>query len=114
MPRRVMSRGASLVMSFPLKWMLPLSGLRYPVIMLMKVVLPAPLVPMRPTTESASMAAFTALAAVTAPKRFSRFFASSITAISGRLRRGGGHLRRGAPAEQRPQAFGQEYDHEQQ
>src|SRR5438477_7177902 len=36
--------------------------------MLMKVVLPAPLVPIRPTTESFSIAALTSAAAVTAPK----------------------------------------------
>src|ERR1043165_10183545 len=36
--------------------------------MLMKVVLPAPLVPIRPTTESFSIAALTSVAAVTAPK----------------------------------------------
>src|SRR5580765_1015805 len=36
--------------------------------MLTKVVLPAPLVPIRPTTESFSIAAQTSAAAVTAPK----------------------------------------------
>src|SRR5260221_5844056 len=36
--------------------------------MLMKVVLPAPLVPIRPTTESFSIAALTSAAAVTVPK----------------------------------------------
>src|SRR4051812_14064923 len=72
--------------------------------MLIKVVLPAPLVPMRPTTESASMAAFTPPAAVTAPKRFSRFLASRIAAISGRP----------SPLEERPQPLGYEYDHQQE
>src|SRR4051812_27266743 len=36
--------------------------------MLIKVVLPAPLVPIRPTTESFSIAALTSAAAVMAPK----------------------------------------------
>src|SRR6266403_1194273 len=68
--------------------------------MLMKVVLPAPLVPIRPTTESLSMAALMSLAAVTAPKFLLRPCASRIAAISGRL----------APPEQRPQAVRQEHD----
>src|SRR4051812_30088719 len=72
--------------------------------MLINVVLPAPFVPIRPTTESASMAAFTLLAAVTAPKRFSRLRASRITPMSGRL----------ATLEEGPQALGHEHDHEQQ
>src|SRR5687768_6275135 len=46
--------------------------------MLMKVVLPAPLVPIRPTTESFWIAALTAFAAVTAPKRFVNPWASSM------------------------------------
>src|SRR3954470_17212240 len=54
--------------------------------MLMKVVLPAPLVPMRPTTESFSIAASMAFAAVTAPNLLQRFFASRITGISGKNR----------------------------
>ncbi len=41
-PRRVISRGSFCVMSWPSKNTLPLSGLRKPVQMLMKVVLPAP------------------------------------------------------------------------
>src|ERR1035437_764130 len=72
--------------------------------MLMNVVLPAPLVPIRPTTESCSIAALTFIAAVTAPKRLFRSRASSTTAISGRL----------APAEQRPEPLGQEHDHQKQ
>src|SRR4051812_42834716 len=72
--------------------------------MLMNVVLPAPFVPMRPTTESASIAALTPPAAVTAPKRFSKPRASRITPISG-----------GLPAiEQRPDAFRQEHDYQQE
>src|SRR3982751_6294622 len=61
--------------------------------MLMKVVLPAPLVPMRPTTESLSIAALTSLAAVTAPKRLERPRASRMT---------------GMASKDRPQAFRQE------
>src|ERR1035438_10011178 len=72
--------------------------------MLMKVVLPAPLVPIRPTIESCSIAALTSVAAVTAPKRLFSLRASRTSAISGRL----------APAEQRPQPLGQEHDHQQQ
>src|SRR5882724_12478725 len=84
--------------------MLPESGLRYPVIMLMKVVLPAPLVPIRPTTESRSIAAVTPCAAVTAPKHLFSPCASRIAAISGGL----------APDEERPQALRQKHDGEQQ
>src|SRR6185436_18908292 len=62
--------------------MLPRSGLRYPVTMLMKVVLPAPLVPIRPTTESFSMAALTSFAAVTAPKLLVSPCASRMTDIT--------------------------------
>src|SRR5215212_1735819 len=76
--------------------------------MLMNVVLPAPFVPMSPTTESASIAALTSFAAVTAPKRFWRFRASRITATSG------GHAVAVALPEQGPQAFGQENDHQQE
>src|SRR2546422_4755712 len=72
--------------------------------MLMKVVLPAPLVPIKPTTESLSMAALMSLAAVTAPKFLFRPCASRIAAISSHL----------APAEQRPQAVRQEHDNHQQ
>src|ERR1041384_1030908 len=50
--------------------------------MLMKVVLPAPLVPISPTTESLSMAALTSFAAVTAPKVFVRLRASRMTDIT--------------------------------
>src|SRR5712692_7712027 len=84
--------------------MLPESGLRYPVIMLMKVVFPAPLVPINPTTESASIAALISAAAVTAPKLLFTPRASRMTAMSAGP----------APREQRPQALRQENDHEQQ
>src|SRR5918995_7010891 len=66
--------------------------------MLMKVVLPAPLVPIRPTTASFSIAALTSLAAVTAPKDLFKPLASRMTDIF---------------SEQRPQALGQEYDDQQ-
>src|SRR5436309_14979842 len=72
--------------------------------MLMKVVLPAPLVPIRPPTESLSMAGLMSLAAVTAPKFLFRPCASRIAAISSQL----------APAAQRPQAVRQEHDNHQQ
>src|SRR4029077_17482737 len=83
--------------------MLPESGLRYPVIMLMKVVLPAPLVPISPTTESFSIAALMSFAALTAPKFLCRPCASKIAATSGCP----------APPEQRPQAVRQEHNHRQ-
>src|SRR5947207_14784404 len=67
--------------------------------MLMKVVLPAPLVPIRPTTESFSMAAFTSAAAVTAPKLLHSPRASRMT---------------GMALKQGPQAFRQEHDDQQQ
>src|SRR5688500_9663164 len=67
--------------------------------MLMKVVLPAPLVPVRPTTESFSIAALTSLAAVTAPKDLLKPLESSMTDIF---------------SEQRRQALGQEQDDEEE
>src|SRR5690349_25013491 len=51
--------------------------------MLMNVVLPAPLVPVSPTTESFSTAALTSFAAVTAPKLLQSPRAFRITATSG-------------------------------
>src|SRR5581483_12123882 len=71
--------------------------------MLMKVVLPAPLVPIRPTTESCSIAALTSFAAVTAPKRLHRPRASRMAGIAR------AHL-----AYERPQPFGQEHDDHQE
>src|SRR5918911_42367 len=67
--------------------------------MLMNVVLPAPFVPMRPTTESFSIAALTSFAAVTAAKDLHSPRASRITGIAG---------------EQRPQPFGQKNNEHQQ
>ena len=52
--------------------------------MLMKVVLPAPLLPISPTTLSCSMRALMSLAAVTAPKLLFRLRASRMVAMSGR------------------------------
>src|SRR5512135_3324338 len=72
--------------------------------MLMKVVLPAPFVPIRPTTESRSIAALMPSAAVTAPKLLCRPCASRIAATSGRL----------AAREQRPYAVGQKQDEREQ
>src|ERR1700740_2596621 len=68
--------------------------------MLMKVVLPAPLVPIRPTTESFSIAALTSFAAVTAPKFLHSARASRTVGI--------------APSEQGPKPLGQEDDDHQQ
>src|SRR5690349_23606904 len=70
--------------------------------MLMKVVLPAPLVPIRPTTESCSMAALTSAAAVTAPKLLHKPLASRMTGTSAHSGRYG------------PQSLGQEDDDEEQ
>src|SRR5690348_11727563 len=67
--------------------------------MLMNVVLPAPFVPMRPTTESFSIAALTSFAAVTAPKDLHRPRASRMTGIA---------------RKQRPQPFGEEDDEHEQ
>src|SRR6185295_20378267 len=82
--------------------MLPRSGFRYPVTMLMNVVLPAPLVPIRPTTESFSMAAHTSAAAVTAPKALHNPCASRMAGTFAHL---GCHG---------PEPFRQKEDHDQQ
>src|SRR4051812_5421846 len=71
--------------------------------MLMKGVLPAPLVPMRPTTESFSIAAFTSEAAVTAPKLLHSPRASRMTGMAP------AHF-----ADDGPEPFGQEHDYQQQ
>src|SRR5678815_2258909 len=68
--------------------------------MLMKVVLPAPLVPIRPTTESFSIAALTSAAAVTAPKLLHSPCASRTTGTQ--------------PPRERPDALRQEHDQHQQ
>src|SRR5678815_2348735 len=65
--------------------------------MLMKVVLPAPLVPIRPTTESFSIAALTSAAAVTAPNALHSAWA----------------LRMTDTFEERPDPLGQENDQHQ-
>src|SRR5262245_60235851 len=72
--------------------------------MLRKVVLPAPLLPIRPTTLSCSMLTLMSAAAVTAPNVLLSLRASRTTVMSRRL----------APArEYRPQPAGQEHDHQQ-
>src|SRR5258708_15938811 len=85
MPRRVIWRGLSGVTSRPPNVMVPELGLRYPVTMLMKVVLPAPLLPINPTTASCSTATLMSLAAVTAPKVLFSPFPSRTIATPGRL-----------------------------
>src|SRR5688572_23022116 len=72
--------------------------------MLMKVVFPAPLVPMRPTTESFSIAALTSCAAVTAPKLLHSPRASRMAGIASRT-----HFRY-----ERPETFRQEHDDDQE
>src|SRR5437764_1423067 len=72
--------------------------------MFTKVVLPAPLAPIMPTTESRSIEALTSFAAVTAPNALFSPRASMIAAISGAL-----------PAlEHRPEPLWKEHDDEQQ
>src|SRR3954466_704189 len=71
--------------------------------MLINVVLPAPLVPIRPTTVSFSIAALTSLAAVTAPKRLHSPRASRMAGIT-----------RAHFAYQRPEALRQEDDDDEQ
>src|SRR5689334_13140132 len=95
-----MARGGRRVMSRPSYSIAPRSGLRNPVIMLMKVVLPAPLVPIRPTTESFSIAALTSDAAVTAPNALHSPRASRMTGTE-------------FPGN-RPHALGQEHDQHEQ
>src|SRR5258706_1498088 len=72
--------------------------------MLIKVVLPAPLLPINPTTASCSTATLMSLAAVTAPKLLFSPLASRTIVMSGGLALAG---------EQRPQPAGQEHDHHQ-
>src|SRR4026208_1693600 len=97
MPSRVMARGGRRVMSRPPYSIAAGAGFRHPVIMLMKVVLPAPLVPISLTTESCSIAALTSFAAVAAPNALFNPLALRMTDTA---------------AEQRPQPFGQEHDDE--
>src|SRR5689334_3327488 len=74
--------------------------------MLMNVVLPAPFVPISPTTESFSIAALTSFAAVTAPKVFDNPWALRMTGISS-------PLLSEEPVE-RPDPLGQEHDQDEQ
>jgi hypothetical protein len=50
-------------------WIVPLLGRRWPVIMLTKVVLPAPLAPMMPTVCSGGTSTLMSRAATMEPKR---------------------------------------------
>ena len=108
MPSRVISREGRPVMSRSSNRMVPLLGRRWPVIMLMKVVLPAPLAPMMPTVCCAGTSRVMSRAATIEPKVFSRSRTERIavmTPVSG------------APAqamEQRAEAFRQEQDGQQQ
>src|SRR3954451_23052621 len=70
--------------------------------MLMNVVLRAPLVPIRPTTESFSIAALTSAAAVTAPKVLHKPCASRMAGTTAQF------------AEEGQQAFGKKNDQDEQ
>src|SRR5258706_1059305 len=70
--------------------------------MLMKVVLPAPLVPIRPTTESFSIAALTSAAAVTAPKVLHKPCASRMAGTAAQF------------SDEGKKAFGEKKDQKQQ
>src|SRR5581483_934376 len=61
--------------------MRPLVGRRWPVIMLMKVVLPAPLAPMTPTVCPAGTLTLMSRAATSEPKVFSRFSATRMSVM---------------------------------
>src|SRR3954464_7507649 len=80
-PRRMMWRGPSPVMSRPSSVMAPESGLRKPVIMLTKVVLPAPFEPISPTRSPAATSSETLSAATTPSKCLERFFEDSTDAL---------------------------------
>ena len=72
MPSRVMARDGMPVMSLSSNWIEPFEGERWPVIMLTKVVLPAPFAPMMPTVCCAGTSTEMSRAATTEPKVFSR------------------------------------------
>ncbi len=72
MPSLVISREGMPVMSRPSNEMVPLLGVRWPVTMLTKVVLPAPLAPMTPMVCCDGMSRLMSRAATTEPKAFSR------------------------------------------
>ncbi|KAG1605780.1 hypothetical protein G6F45_014119 [Rhizopus arrhizus] len=67
-PRRKILRGAMAVTSRPSKYTLPLDGARYPVQMLMKVVLPAPFCPIT-ASRSPSCNSNSMLSAATTPPK---------------------------------------------
>ena len=68
MPRLTMSQIFMPMMSLPLKRTLPESGFSMPVIRRSRVVLPAPLGPIRPTISFRSMRKLTSLIAFRPPK----------------------------------------------
>ena len=72
MPSRVMVRDGIPVMSRSSKRIEPFDGRMWPVIMLTKVVLPAPFAPMMPTDCSGGTSTVMSRAATTEPKVFSR------------------------------------------
>src|SRR5215472_915407 len=104
MPALMMARGGKRVMFRPSKWIVPRVGLRYPVTRFTKVVLPAPLAPMMPTTSWLSTETLMSDAAMSEPK----FLHRSLTARIVTSRRPHGS------AEQGPQPIRQEHDDEQQ
>ena len=69
MPSRVISRDGRPVMSRSSNQIVPLLGRRWPVIILTKVVLPAPLAPMMPTVCCGGTATLMSRAAMSEPKR---------------------------------------------
>ena len=108
MPSRVISRDGRPVMSRPSKRIVPLLGVRWPVIMLTKVVLPAPLAPMMPTVCCGGTATVMSRAAITEPKVFSRSRTARIS------RHDALAALRAAAREQRAEPFRQEQDGQQQ
>ena len=72
MPSRVISREGRPVMSWPSNQIEPLVGRKWPVIMLTKVVLPAPLAPIMPTVCNGGTATLMLRAATSEPKVFSQ------------------------------------------
>ena len=72
MPMALMVREGKPVMSRSSKWIAPWVGRRWPVTMLMKVVLPAPLEPITPTVCCAGKLTVMSRAAIIEPKRLPR------------------------------------------
>src|SRR3954447_15282224 len=82
MPSDVMLDGAVPVISRPLKIILPTVGLYRPVIVLKKVVLPAPFGPMRLTMLPRGITKFTSFTATRPPNRMVILRASSMLLAS--------------------------------